>query len=114
MKIKVSKYHLGLEINRDNLDDDAERILNTSINSENEYKNLQGKGMKVIIPSNNFDIWTRPKMLFGLKLTGHSDIKEDSSYLGDEAYRRIETHNSQRYGKALDKFKNWVFSGFWI
>ena len=30
---------------------------------------LQGEGIKIIIPSSNFDIWTRLEIIVGVKLT---------------------------------------------
>ena len=113
MKIKVSKSHLGLEFTRDNLDDDVEENLNIYIDSENENIILQGEGMKVIIPPNFFDFWTRAKMLFGLKLTGPFDISAEASYLVDEVYKRVEIQNNQQNRNALDKLKVCVFSDFW-
>ena len=35
--------------------------------------NLQGEGVKIIIPSNIIDIYTRLEILLGLKLSGHTD-----------------------------------------
>ena len=70
--------------------------------------------MKVFFPFNIFDIWTRTKTLFGLKLTGHSDILAEASYLSDEVYKRVETRNNQQYRNALDKLKKWVFSKNWM
>ena len=48
MKTRVSKFNLGLRFNRDNLDDDIDRTLNTSIECENEYNNLQFGGMNLL------------------------------------------------------------------
>ena len=35
--------------------------------------NLQGEGVKIIIPSNIIDIYTRLEILLGLKISGHTD-----------------------------------------
>ena len=48
--------------NKDKLDADVERILNTSIDSE-DY--LEGQGLPNIIPSNVIDIYTRLEILLG-------------------------------------------------
>ena len=65
---------------------------------------LQGKGIKIIIPSNIIDIYTRLEVLLGLKLSGHSDILTEASNLIDELYKRGEIQNKQQYRNALDKF----------
>ena len=70
-------------------------ILNTSIESENEYNNLQGEGVKVIIPHNNFDFWTRLEVLLGLKLSGRFDTLTEASNLPDELWKRGETESEQ-------------------
>ena len=51
---------------------------------------LQGEGIKFIIPSNIIDIYTRLEILLGLKLAGHSDILTEASALIDELYKRDE------------------------
>ena len=45
---------------------------------------LQGEGVKIIIPSNIIDIYTRLEILLGLKLSGHTDILTEASILLDE------------------------------
>ena len=79
--------------------------------------NLQGQGMKIIIPPNIVDTWTGLEMVLGLKLSGHSDTLSDPSKLIDELPKRGEIENEQRYRNALDKvkfiwrfFKPFVFS----
>ena len=66
--------------------------------------NLQGEGVKIIIPSNIIDIYTRLEILLGLKLAGHSDILTEASNLIDELYKRSEIQNKQQYQNALNKF----------
>ena len=44
---------------------------------------LQGEGLKIIIPSNIIDIYTRLEILLGLKLSGHSDTLTEASNLID-------------------------------
>ena len=45
---------------------------------------LQGEGVKIIIPSNIIDIYTRLEILLGLKLSGHTDTIRQASKLIDE------------------------------
>ena len=65
---------------------------------------LQGEGVKIIIPSNIIDIYTRLEILLGLKLSGHTDTLTEASNLIDELYKRGEIQNKQQYRNALDKF----------
>ena len=65
---------------------------------------LQGKGLKIIIPSNIIDIYTRLEILLGLKLSGHTDTLTEASNLIDELYKQGEIQNKQQYRNALDKF----------
>ena len=51
---------------------------------------LQGEGVKIIIPSNIIDIYTRLEVLLGLKLSGHTDTSTEASNLIDELYKRGE------------------------
>ena len=70
------------------------------------FDDLQGEGVKIIIPSNIFDIYTRLEVLRGLKSSGHPDILTDGSNLIDELYKRAEIQNKQQYRNALNKFSN--------
>ena len=54
---------------------------------------LQGEGLKIIIPSNIIDIYTKLEILLGLKLSGHTDTLTEASNLIDELYKRGETQN---------------------
>ena len=65
---------------------------------------LQGQGVKIIIPSNIIDIYTRLEILLGLKLSGRSDTLTKTSALIDELYKRGEIQNKQQYRNALNKF----------
>ena len=67
-------------------------------------KNLQGEGVKIIIPSNIIDIYTRLEVLLGLKLAGHTDTLTEASNLIDELFKRGEIQNKQQYRNALNKF----------
>ena len=65
---------------------------------------LQGKGLKIIIPSNIIDIYTRLEILLGLNLSGHTDTLTEASNLIDELNKRCEIQNKRQYQNALDKF----------
>ena len=65
---------------------------------------LQGDGVKIIIPSNIIDIYTRLEVLLGLKLSGHTDTLTEASNLLDELYKQGEIKNKLQYQNALNKF----------
>ena len=67
--------------------------------------NLQGEGVKINIPSNIIDIYTRLEVLLGLKLSGHTDTLTEASNLIDELCKRGEIQNKQQYRNALNKFQ---------
>ena len=67
-------------------------------------RNLEGEGVKIIIPSNIIDIYIRPEISLGLKLSGYSDILTEAGNLIDELYKRGEIQNKQQYRNALNKF----------
>ena len=71
---------------------------------ENESDDLQGEGVKIIIPSNIIDIYTRLEILLGLILSGHTDTPTKASNLIDELYKRGELQNKQQNRNAVDKF----------
>ena len=73
--------------------------------SEVESDDLQGEGVKIIIPFNLRDIWTRLEEFLGWKLTGHTDTLTKTSNLIDELYERAEMQNQQDYRNAIDKFR---------
>ena len=66
--------------------------------------NLEGQGLKIIIPSNIIDIYTRLEVLLGLKLSDHTDTLTEASNLIDELYRQGEIQNKQQYRNALNNF----------
>ena len=68
--------------------------------------NLEGRGVKTIIPSNINDIYTRLELLLGLKLSGHNDTQTEASNIKDEFYKRGEPQNEQQYRKAPYKFSS--------
>ena len=90
---------------KNNLDDHVNKILNRSIQSDSD-SDLQGQGLKIIIPSNIIDIYTRLEVLLGLKLSGHTDTLTEASNLIDELYTRGEIQNKQQYRNALNKFSS--------
>ena len=65
---------------------------------------FQGEGMKIIIPSNLNDIYTRLEILVGLKLSGHTDTLTEASNLIDELYKRGEIQNKQHIEMLLTNF----------
>ena len=71
-----------------------------------DYNDLQGEGLKIIIPSNIIVSYTRLEILLGLKLSGHTDTLTESSNLIDELYKRGEIQNEQQYKNALNKFQS--------
>ena len=88
-----------------NLPNEIARIRDPSIPAiENETNDLQGEGVKIIIPSNIIDIYTRLEVLLGLKLCGHTDNLTEASNLIDELYKLGENQNKQQYRNALNKF----------
>ena len=72
----------------DKLRDDVNRFLNPPRKIEDVSDDLQGEGMKIVIPSNFIDIWTRLEVLLGLKLFGHTDTFAEASYLIDELCKK--------------------------
>ena len=68
-------------------------------------RNLKGEGVKIIIPSNIIDIYTRLEILLGLKLSGHTDTLTEAINLIDELYKLGEIQNKQQYRNALNKFQ---------
>ena len=57
---------------------------NTFIEITGDSDGLQGEGVKMIIPSNIIDIYTRLDVLLGLKLFGHTNIFTETITLIDE------------------------------
>ena len=70
------------------------------------FSDLEGRGMKIIIPSNIIDIYSRLEVLLGLKLSGHTDTLTEASNLIDELYKLGEIQNKQQYRNALKKFSS--------
>ena len=84
----------------------VEKIQNKTFEEiTDDSDDLQGEGIKIIIPSNIIDIYTRLEILLGLKLSGHTDTLTEASNLIDELYKRGEIQNKQQYRNALNKFQ---------
>ena len=66
---------------------------------------LEGQGVKIIIPSNIIEIYTRLEVLLGLKLSGHTSTLTEASNLIDELYKLGEIQTKQQYRNALNKFQ---------
>ena len=62
------------------------------------------EGVKIILFSNIYDIYTRLEILLGLKLSGHTDTMTEASNLIDELYKRGEIQNKQQYRNASNNF----------
>ena len=71
--------------------------------SKFKKRNLKGEGVKIIIPSNIIDFYTRFEILLGLKLSGHTDTLTETSNLIDELYKLGEIQNKQQFRNALNK-----------
>ena len=83
----------------------VEKIQNKTFDDiTDESADLRGEGIKIIIPSNIIDIYTRLEILLGLKLSGNTDNLTEASNLIDELYKRGEIQNKQQYRNALNKF----------
>ena len=74
------------------------------IENVEDSSDLEGQGLKFIIPSNLIDNYTRLEVLPGLKLSGHTDTLTEASTLIDELYKRGEIQNKQQYQNGLIKF----------
>ena len=64
-------------------------------NTDGSGSDLQGEGVKIIIPSNIIEIYSRLEVLLGPKLSGHTDTLTEASNLIDELYKRGEIQNKQ-------------------
>ena len=83
----------------------VEKIQNKSFDDiTDESDDLRGEGIKIIIPSNIIDIYTRLEVLLGLNLSGHTNNLTEASNLKDELYKPGEIQNKQQYRNALSKF----------
>ena len=83
--------------------DDIQKKTSDEITDDSD--DLQREGVKIIITSNIFDIYTRIEILLGLKISCHTFTLTEASNLIDEFYKRGEIQNKQQYRNALDKFQ---------
>ena len=105
MRHKKGLNSAGMKDALYNLPREIAKIRNAPLPTiENESDNLQREGVKIIIPSNIIDIYTRLEILLGLKLSGQTDILTEASALFDEFYKLCEIQNKQQYRNALNKF----------
>ena len=79
-------------------------LVNDIQNKTFEEIDLEGQGVKIIIPSNIIDIYTRLEILLGPKIGGHTDTLTEASNLIDEIYKRGEIQSKQQYQKDLNNF----------
>ena len=74
-----------------------------AIENVKDSSDLEGRGVKILIPSNMIDIYTRLEVLLGLKLSSHTDTLTEASNLTVELYKRGEIQIKQQYRNALNK-----------
>ena len=80
----------------------AEEIQNKTFDEiNNDSAVLQGEGLKLIMPPNIIDNYTRLEILLGLKLSGHTDTLTEASNLIDELYKLGEIQNEKQNQKSL-------------
>ena len=60
--------------------------------------------MKIIIPSNKFDLYARLEVLLGLKLSGHTDTLTEASNLIDEIYKIVKYKKNNNIEMLLIQF----------
>ena len=74
-------------------------------NLEDVSDNLEDQGVKIIIPSNIIDSYTRLEVLIGLKLSGHNNTLTEASNLINELYKRSEIQKEQQRRNVLINFQ---------
>ena len=70
-----------------------------------DSEDLQREGVKLIIPSNINDNYTRLEIILGLKISSHTDTLTEASNIIDELYKRGEIQNKQQYRNAPNNFQ---------
>ena len=80
------------------------RVLETDTELANEFDGLEGNELKIIMPSNILDFWTRLEILLGLKLNDDTVTLTEASILRDEIYKKRGLQYKQQYRKSLDRF----------
>ena len=83
---KPSKRKTFLTITLPNLVEEIQNRTFEEITLDSDG-DLRGEGVKIIIPSNIIDIYTRLEVLLGLKLSGHTDTLTEASALIDQLYK---------------------------
>ena len=73
----------------------------SSIENEADSSDLK-EGLKIFIPSNIVDVYTRLEVLLGIKLSGHTDTRIEASASIDQLYKMGEIENKQQYQNALN------------
>ena len=96
-----SKRKTFFTITLPNLVEDSQNRTFDEITDDSD--DLRGEGVKIIIPSNINDIYTKLEKLLGFKLSGHPDTLTEARNLTDEIYQRGEIQNEQQYRNALNK-----------
>ena len=71
--------------------------IETGIVDEDESVEIEGRRMKIIIPSNIIDFWTRLEFLLGSKLSGLTDTLTEASNLIHEIYKKGELEIEEQY-----------------
>ena len=111
LKLNINKKDLGYTGDRERSSNRKTFLTITLPKLVDEIQNrtfdeidLEGQGVKIIIPPNIIDIYTRLEILLGLKLSSHTDTLTEASNLIDELYKRGEIQNEQQYRNALDEF----------
>ena len=62
--------------------------------------------MKIFIPSDRFDTWTKLEKMLENKFSGHTDTEQEASILIADFCKRDEIHTEQHYQNALDNFES--------
>ena len=84
----------------------VEKIQNKTFdeNIDSSDNCLKVQRVKIFIPSNIIDIYTRLEILLGLKLSGHTDTPTEASNLIDQLYKIGEIQSKQQYRNAPNNF----------
>ena len=85
-KMRDASHHLPKAI-------DKIRITPLPINENVTDSDFEGRGLKIKIPSNIIDIYTRLEILLVLKLSSQTDRLKEASNLIDEIYKGGEIEN---------------------
>ena len=61
-----------------------------TIENLEDSSDFEGLGIKIIVPNNRIDKYTRLEVLLGIKLSGHTDTLTEASNLIDEVYKKVK------------------------